>query len=380
MSLFEIVDRALRRRSNLRQCSVDELVSMGDLWSKRNNPARAERYYRHCLRVDPNAVQAMTGLGLICMNRNDHEGTAYWFDAALRVDPLHIKCYYVLGIAHLQRSDLVSAHEALQNWLSFAPQEETDRETDGRIDEARKICEAIENKGGLLYKRIPVRYAFPMDKNTKPRLRGRPDAAQLSLELFDAQSHGAKQHAIPLSPPIISSEPSPAAAPKPRALPASVDILEPAGDSALPLMTIAFVGCSEDEGFSEIVRVWLENDYAASRRFAYIHTPYLDDLPYVLDYCRPDSVILLPVNNILVRHGNNAFPDRFDKIYEMIHGLSFTHKIPVIAASALTESLPGHADRIIESGAKFCFGMPFNQREMAKAIMSFAPVKSGKNT
>jgi len=373
MSIYDVADRALRRRVNVLQCSADELIRMGNFYLQKKDFKRADRYFRNALMREPSNLLAYKRLAAVCVEKNDFDGAVYWLEHYRKMDPLECELYHHLAWLHCGRKDMASTHACLTTWLSFV--KEDDEEISKLILHAKIMCEYIESHGGLLRAPIPVRYAFPLrEYGNKPARKPRPaeESGQLSLPLFGEEpAEGRGTPAPQVAQPVAPS-------PKVALQRASVEVEEPEADPGLPRLSIAFIGSNKGEGFTSTFCMLFANRHKHAFQPVYVFSSYLKDVEYILAAYNPDVFLFIPFNNVIA-HDDSSLPyGRFEPVYSMIRTLTGTYKKPVIAASAHIDSLPGHAERIAESGACAIFGLPFNMDEMIKTIMAHFPLPTAE--
>lgn len=96
-------------------------LALGNLWSARNDLARAEAFYRTTLAIDPRHKSALSNLGVIALQTNRAPEAEGLFRAALEVLPNDAKTHYLLGRALLQNGNSFEAYAEAETAVRLKP-------------------------------------------------------------------------------------------------------------------------------------------------------------------------------------------------------------------------------------------------------------------
>ncbi|MCI0469974.1 MAG: tetratricopeptide repeat protein, partial [Nitrospirae bacterium] len=83
----------------------DVLNNLGLAYSKIDDYANAEIWYKKSLELDPNYAIALNGLGLVKWKQKDYSDAEYWYKKAIRADSKYYLAYYNLGILYEAQKD-----------------------------------------------------------------------------------------------------------------------------------------------------------------------------------------------------------------------------------------------------------------------------------
>jgi tetratricopeptide (TPR) repeat protein len=124
--------------------------ALGQLEMLRNDPAKAEHYFKIGLRADENNARLTANLGGVYLAQNDYDRAIQYLTRAVELDPNDANAYASLGRAYLGRGLVSFAEQALAKALALDPKLGAARRLlgeaqfkQGRHDDARATFEAL---------------------------------------------------------------------------------------------------------------------------------------------------------------------------------------------------------------------------------------------
>lgn len=81
---------------------------------------KAEKYFKHCLKLNPTSIPVHFGLGKVLHQYGDHQQEALQhYKFVIENDPNHYKAYCQIGLIYLENQDLEKAAEYLKKCLKI---------------------------------------------------------------------------------------------------------------------------------------------------------------------------------------------------------------------------------------------------------------------
>jgi type IV pilus assembly protein PilF len=97
------------------------LSNMGVAYYQKKDYARAERYFLEALRLNPDFINALTGLGTMYIDQGRYDEAVVKLGRAVRKDPKVGKLHFELGRAYRGQGDTVQARAEFAKAAELAP-------------------------------------------------------------------------------------------------------------------------------------------------------------------------------------------------------------------------------------------------------------------